>query len=118
MRKLTHVLEPMAQFKQETTGESQVLVNRNNLLVKLKQMPPGALEEWYFAHSHLQLFRVLDGEALFEMDGERVALLKGESLLIQPGVNHRVLNTGKETLKFLLCAQTCGTNHITNPVNN
>jgi quercetin dioxygenase-like cupin family protein len=118
MRKLTQVLQPLATFKQDVASENHVLVNRNNLVVKLEQMPPGALEEWYLALSHLLPFRVLDGEALFEMEGERVALLKGESLLIQPGVNHRVLNIGKETLKFLICAHNSGTHHSTNPVNN
>jgi mannose-6-phosphate isomerase-like protein (cupin superfamily) len=105
MHKVVSVREPLVQYKWGANCDGYTLVDEEQLQVKLEQMPPGTLEEWHFHHRAQQFFYVLEGEALFEIEDERVAVLKGEGLLIEPLVKHRVLNTGDRNLKFMLCSQ-------------
>jgi mannose-6-phosphate isomerase-like protein (cupin superfamily) len=56
-------------------------------------------------HSHKvqeQVYHVLDGEGLMELDGERTVVRKDDVIFIPPGVRHAIYNTGMVDLRFVV----------------
>jgi len=56
-------------------------------------------------HTHKiqeQVYHVLDGEGLMEMDGKRQAVRKHDVIYIPPGVEHAIHNTGLGDLTFIV----------------
>ena len=49
-----------------------------------------------------QVYHVLDGEALMEIDGERTVVRKDDVIFIPPGVKHAIYNTGMTDLRFIV----------------
>ena len=56
-------------------------------------------------HAHKvqeQVYHVLEGEGMMELDGERNVVRSGNVIFIPPGVNHAIYNTGVVDLVFLV----------------
>ncbi len=56
-------------------------------------------------HTHKvqeQIYHVLEGEGLMEMDGKRVVVRKHDVIFIPPGVEHGIVNTGLTDLTFIV----------------
>lgn len=56
-------------------------------------------------HSHKvqeQIYHVIEGEGLMELDGERFVLRKHDYVFIPPGVEHAFYNTGLVDLVFFV----------------
>lgn len=49
-----------------------------------------------------QIYHVLDGEGLMEIDGERSVVRKHDVIFLPPGVEHAIHNTGLGDLTFLV----------------
>lgn len=49
-----------------------------------------------------QVYHILEGEALMEMDGERTVVRKDDVIFIPPGVEHAIYNTGMGDLRFIV----------------
>ena len=49
-----------------------------------------------------QVYHVLDGEGLMEIDGERHVVRKHDVIFLPPGVEHAISNTGLVDLVFLV----------------
>jgi mannose-6-phosphate isomerase-like protein (cupin superfamily) len=49
-----------------------------------------------------QVYHVLDGEALMEIDGERTVVRKDDIIFIPPGTEHAIYNTGMTDLRFIV----------------
>ena len=49
-----------------------------------------------------QVYHVLDGEGLMELDGERSVVRKDDIIFIPPGVEHAIYNTGMVDLRFIV----------------
>src|SRR5581483_169934 len=49
-----------------------------------------------------QVYHILDGEALMELDGERSVERKDDVIFIPPGVEHAIYNTGMTDLRFIV----------------
>jgi mannose-6-phosphate isomerase-like protein (cupin superfamily) len=63
--------------------------------------PKGYVE----AHAHRfqeQIYHVLEGEALMELDGERRVVRKHDVVFVPPGVRHALYNTGLTDLTFIV----------------
>jgi mannose-6-phosphate isomerase-like protein (cupin superfamily) len=63
-------------------------------------------------HTHKvqdQVYHVLDGEGMMEMDGKRQLVRKHDVIYIPPGVEHAISNTGLTDLTFIV---------VTAPVND
>jgi mannose-6-phosphate isomerase-like protein (cupin superfamily) len=63
-------------------------------------------------HTHKvqdQVYHVLDGEGMMEMDGKRQVVRKHDVIYIPPGVEHAISNTGLTDLTFIV---------VTTPVND
>ena len=56
-------------------------------------------------HTHKvqeQVYHVLDGEGLMEIDGERRVVRRHDVIFIPPGVEHGITNTGLGDLTFIV----------------
>lgn len=57
------------------------------------------------SHSHRvqeQVYYVLDGEGLMEIEGARTVVRAGTTIFIPPGVSHAIHNSGVRALTFLV----------------
>jgi mannose-6-phosphate isomerase-like protein (cupin superfamily) len=57
------------------------------------------------AHAHKvqeQVYHVLDGEGLMEIDGERRVVRRHDVIFLPPGVRHSIQNTGLGDLTFIV----------------
>lgn len=56
-------------------------------------------------HSHRiqeQIYHVLDGEGLMEIEDERTVVRRDDVIFIPPGVRHAIYNTGLTDLRFIV----------------
>ncbi len=56
-------------------------------------------------HAHKvqeQIYHVLEGEGLMELDSERRVVRAGDFIFIPPGVKHAIHNTGRTDLTFFV----------------
>ena len=56
-------------------------------------------------HAHKvqeQIYHVLEGEGLMELDDEKTVVRSGDVIFIPPGVRHAIYNTGLTDLLFLV----------------
>ncbi len=56
-----------------------------------------------------QVYHILDGEGVMEMDGQRRLVRKHDVIFIPPGVAHGITNSGLSDLTFIV---------VTTPVND
>ncbi|MDA8248679.1 MAG: cupin domain-containing protein [Rhodospirillales bacterium] len=49
-----------------------------------------------------QIYHVLEGEGLMEIDGERVVVRRHDCIFLPPGVEHAIYNTGLTDLVFFV----------------
>ena len=49
-----------------------------------------------------QIYHVLDGEGLMEIEGNRTVVRKDDVIFIPPGVEHAIYNTGMVDLRFIV----------------
>jgi mannose-6-phosphate isomerase-like protein (cupin superfamily) len=49
-----------------------------------------------------QIYHILDGEGLMEIEGERSVVRKDDVIFIPPGVEHAIYNTGMVDLRFIV----------------
>ncbi len=57
-------------------------------------------------HLHVkteEVYYVLRGRGLMEIDGDKREVGPGDGIAIPPGCEHRLTNTGRENLVFLCC---------------
>ena len=57
------------------------------------------------AHAHKvqeQVYHVLDGEGLMEIEGSRSVVRRDDVIFIPPGVEHAIYNTGMVDLRFIV----------------
>ena len=81
------------------------LVDENSLSVKLERMPPKTSEQKH-SHQHAQqFFYILKGEAIFEIQQERIHLKSEQGIHIATGKEHRIINESNEDVEFILTSQ-------------
>jgi mannose-6-phosphate isomerase-like protein (cupin superfamily) len=49
-----------------------------------------------------QIYHILDGEGLVEIEGERTVVRRDDVIFIPPGVEHAIYNTGMTDLRFIV----------------
>ena len=75
---------------------------RNQSLAEAR-LPPGASTT---AHRHLkteEIYYILEGQGLMELEGETRRVGPGDAIAIPPGSRHQITNIGQGLLKFLCC---------------
>ena len=54
-----------------------------------------------------QVYHVLDGEGLMEIEGKRTVVRKDDIVFIPPGVEHAIYNSGMTDLRFIVVTSPC-----------
>ncbi|MEP7456606.1 cupin domain-containing protein [Phyllobacterium sp. SB3] len=95
--------EPPAHF----SAFSKMLVTPANADTKLFDFRISSYQpKGYVApHKHKvqeQVYYILEGEGLIELDGERTVVSPWTAIHIPPGVVHAIYNTGMNDLKFVV----------------
>jgi len=78
------------------------LLAGDDLSVIEERMPPGAAEQRHRHARARQLFYVLEGEAVLEMEGAAHVLRPGEGLHVPPGAAHQMRNDSGADARFLV----------------
>ena len=84
-----------ALVRPETVGSRQ-------LDYRISTYQPMAYVERHAHKVQEQIYHVLDGEALMEIDGERRVVRKHDVIFLPPGVWHSIRNTGLGDLTFIV----------------
>lgn len=81
------------------------LLKTDSLSVIQEKMPVGTAEQQHF-HTHCQqLFYILSGIAVFEIEGDILTVQAGESLHVEKGRKHLIKNQSEEVLEFLVISE-------------
>jgi quercetin dioxygenase-like cupin family protein len=75
------------------------------MTVGLAEFPPGAVLPLHH-HAPAEVYNVLEGDGLAEVEGESHRLRAGVSLFIPADARHRTTNTGAGPLRFLFVFPT------------
>jgi mannose-6-phosphate isomerase-like protein (cupin superfamily) len=81
------------------------LIKDANLSVIQEQMPSGTSEVRHHHQNAQQFFFILSGEALMEVNDERIPLRKGEGLHIPAGMPYQIHNLCGSPVEFLVISQ-------------
>lgn len=81
------------------------LLRSDSLSVIQERMPPGTSEQLHYHERAQQVFYILSGTATFEIEGVLETVLPNQSIHIQPGARHRIVNDGDVDLHFLVISE-------------
>lgn len=86
---------------------SKMLVRPENVGSRLIDFRLSTYQPMSFVEPHVhqiqeQIYHVLEGEGLLELDGERRVMRGGDYVFIPPGVTHAFYNTGRTDLTFFV----------------
>ncbi len=70
--------------------------------VKLEMMPKDSIEKWHGHRFADQMFFIMSGQALIELQDEQMLLQENESVHIPPRRLHRILNPTDGDIKFMI----------------
>jgi len=73
----------------------------------ISRLPPGAATA---PHRHVkteEIYYILEGRGLMQIDDETQVVGPGDAIAIPPGASHQITNNGGEMLKFLCCCAPC-----------
>ncbi|NQW01783.1 MAG: cupin domain-containing protein [Rhodospirillales bacterium] len=79
----------------QTTGSRQ-------LDYRISTYQPMAYVELHSHKVQEQVYHVLDGEGLMEIDGEKTVVRKHDVIFLPPGVPHSIANSGLTDLTFIV----------------
>lgn len=65
-------------------------------------MSPGSSEVRHYHERSRQFFFILSGEALMELDGEKILLKKNDGIEIPPGTPHKIINNSTDEIHFIV----------------
>lgn len=77
-------------------------VNNSNLSVISEIMPSGTSEKMHYHNKSMQFFYILKGTAEMLIDNKINILNSGDGIEIPAGVKHKISNSGKDNLEFLV----------------
>jgi mannose-6-phosphate isomerase-like protein (cupin superfamily) len=88
------------QLSEDNSDFRRVLFTGSHSQVVAMRLGPGE-EIGLERHTVDQIFLLVEGEAVIELDGRRFDLEENELLLVPAGTEHTVTNTGEEDLALL-----------------
>jgi mannose-6-phosphate isomerase-like protein (cupin superfamily) len=84
---------------------SYFLCDTEHLSVKLETMPPNTSEQLHFHVKSIQVFFILKGKAIINMDGKVFELKENESITINSLQKHYIKNETQSEIEFLVISQ-------------
>jgi len=92
--------ENHAQWRDDKMGKS-TLFESPRLLVGLNCFEPGQSHALHAHHGMDKVYKVIDGEGLFLLEGRELPMKSGDLLVAPNGVPHGVRNSGSGRLLVL-----------------
>jgi mannose-6-phosphate isomerase-like protein (cupin superfamily) len=99
------ITENTAHYTWGANCDGWHLLKTDSLSVIEERMPPGTAEQLHFHKYSQQLFYILSGTAVFEIDNGRTVVNARGSLHVPNGTKHRILNESSEDLRFLVISE-------------
>jgi mannose-6-phosphate isomerase-like protein (cupin superfamily) len=96
---------PLKHYQWGESCDGWNFVDESSLSVKLERMPPHTSEQKHFHQHSQQFFYILKGEAVFEIQHERISVKSEQGIHIKAGIQHRIINESNEDLEFILSSQ-------------
>ena len=96
---------PLNHYQWGNNCDGWNFVDESSLSVKLERMPAKTSEKKHFHEKSQQFFFILKGEAIFEMQQERIYVKAGHGIHIKAGTQHKIINESSEDLEFILTSQ-------------
>ena len=84
-----------ALVRPETTGSKQIDY-------RISTYQPMAYVQTHTHEVQEQVYHVLDGEGLMEIEGERKVVRRNDVIFIPPGTSHAIYNSGLGDLTFIV----------------
>ena len=81
------------------------LLKSDTLSVIQERMPVGTFESLHYHEKAQQLFFILSGTAILEIEGVEYVANKNESVHVKPGLKHKISNKAQEDLHFLVISE-------------
>lgn len=85
----------------------ELLANRNSAIEKQSlaeaRLPIGANTVPHYHPQTEEIYYILEGKALMQIEGEDRKVEPGDAIAIPPGKVHTIRNVGPSVLKFLCC---------------
>src|SRR5690242_3193158 len=93
------VIRPVdhAEWRDDKMGKT-TLFESSRLLVGLNCFEPGQSHALHAHHGMDKVYKVIDGEGLFLLDGRELPMKSGDLLVAPDGVPHGVRNSGSARL--------------------
>ena len=66
-------------------------------------LAPGVGTDRHYHRDSEEIYFILEGTAMMEINGATRAVVPGDAILISPGDWHQIHSTGSEELRFLCC---------------
>jgi mannose-6-phosphate isomerase-like protein (cupin superfamily) len=81
------------------------LVKTKGLSIIHERMPPFTKEVRHYHSAARQFFFVLEGQAVLELDGERIMIQPHEGVEVPPLAPHQMMNESNTDVEFLVISQ-------------
>ena len=78
------------------------LCDHQKMSIKIEEIPPDGKSDLHFHPGCYQFFFILEGKAEFIKEDSTYNLSKHQGIEVPCGVNHKIMNSGKNNLIFIL----------------
>ena len=95
-------LKNAEQYRWGNAGMGWILANSKDVTVAERLLAPGVKEVKHYHKTAWQFFYIIKGEGTIEINGEKIELIKNESIHVDPGQHHQLANTSDENLQYLV----------------
>jgi mannose-6-phosphate isomerase-like protein (cupin superfamily) len=101
-------LDEMPPFITKDGSEIRELLAYRNSTIRNQSLaeariPVGAATQDHYHAKTEEIYYIVAGTGRIRIDGELREVRVGDAIAILPGQNHKLWNTGQETLKLLCC---------------
>ncbi|KAA0550059.1 cupin domain-containing protein [Bacillus sp. BGMRC 2118] len=92
-------------YKWGADCEGWIFASNDTQTMILERMPPHTREQRHYHKYAKQLFFIIQGTAVIEIDGEAFILHEQEAIEIEKGLPHQIVNNSGEDIVFFVISQ-------------
>jgi len=101
-------IDEVASFRTKDGSEMRELLAYRNSSIRLQSLAEARLAPGLSTAPHQhgrteEIYYILAGEGLMQIEQEQRPVGPGDAIAIPPGQRHQITNTGHNLLKFLCC---------------
>lgn len=75
-----------------------------------EEMAPHLIKKYHFHKLVQQLFYIISGTSEFEIENKKYIIVSGQSFILEPKLNHRIINKSGINLRFIVISQASNKN--------